>query len=437
MSYFEDRFKNHALHTSLKELDAKIKSAELKLDDTQQAEGYGRFCKVVNLAKGVFETVDPELVTEQALTQVQGAISNMSAHFDAFVEKKDWNHLNQRADQLLNLLHLLPRNELAEGDRPYAEQISKLQGAAASVIDGLRAGAEKVERQHEQVEVKVSQLGQKVSTFDNEIVEQKKRIDSLITEQTSQFSQGTDERNSKFNDQQSRFEETERKRAKQFADHFGQFKTEHEKVTKEIRDSAKELVDEGRTSFGELVDEHRTKSDEVLAALKINLEKAEKIVGLIGNTGLTGNYQRVANAEKKVADLFRWIAIGCMILMVACVAWIVVHVTSDDFNWQIALFRLVAAIAFGAPAWYCAHESTRHRKIEHRNRRIELELASLSPYLAEMPDEERRKIIAELSKDYFGREDELGQDELVNKLKHLRGDDLIKLMERLLKAARQ
>ncbi|MCO6438560.1 MAG: hypothetical protein J5J06_15825 [Phycisphaerae bacterium] len=436
MSHFDNRFQNHALQNSLKELQQKIDSAKLKLDDTAQTEGYARFCKIVSLAKGVLETVDPELVTEQALNQVQGAISNMSAHFDAFVEKKDWNHLNQPADQLLNVLHLLPRNELADGDRPYAEQIAKLQGAAESVVDGLRAGAVKIEKQHQQVAQKVSQLGQKVGAFESEIVEQKKRIDTLINEQTTQFSQRAEERNTKFNEQHGRFEQTESQRAQQFAERFGQFKTEHKEVTNEIRESAKKLLDEQRTAFDTLVSEHRSESQEVLDELKVNLEEAAKIVGLIGNTGLTGNYQRVANAEKKIADLFRWIAIGCMLVMVVCVVLIVRNITAQDFNWEIALFRLLAAIAFGAPAWYCAHESTRHRRNEHRNRRIELELASLSPYLAEMPDEERRKIIAELSKDYFGREDDLGQDEIVNKLKHLRGEDLIKLMERLLKAAR-
>lgn len=125
-----------------------------------------------------------------------------------------------------------------------------------------------------------------------------------------------------------------------------------------------------------------------------------------------------------------------MVVGVLCVAGIVIQVSQKDFNWEVALFRLAVAIVCGAPAWYCAHESTHHRKIEHRNRRIELELASLSSYLAEMPDEDRRRIILELSKDYFGRDDERAPEELITKLKAVLGDDPIKGLERLFKAVK-
>ena len=58
----------------------------------------------------------------------------------------------------------------------------------------------------------------------------------------------------------------------------------------------------------------------------------------------------------------------------------------------------------GIPAWYCAGESSKHRKVEQRNRRLELELASLMPFLETLTPEARQKVIETLSAKYFGQD---------------------------------
>lgn len=91
-----------------------------------------------------------------------------------------------------------------------------------------------------------------------------------------------------------------------------------------------------------------------------------------------------------------------MVLMVAVVVWIVADVAT--LGWDVAVFRIVTALILGIPAWYCAGESSKHRKVEQRNRRLELELASLMPFLESLTPEARKKVIETLSAKYFGQE---------------------------------
>ena len=192
--------------------------------------------------------------------------------------------------------------------------------------------------------------------------------------------------------------------------------------------------EERQTEFNQLVGETQSTADAELGTLRQKQDQAAKIIGIIGNIGVTGNYQRIADQEGRKANLFRWIAVGCMGTMLACVIVIVVSVSADEFSWEVALFRLLAVLAFAGPAWYCGWESERHRATEQRNRRIELELASMKPFVEDLPEEKQQEILADLAPEYFGGGLEEAEDVAVGE--HLRGDELVKLVERLIKAVK-
>jgi len=74
---------------------------------------------------------------------------------------------------------------------------------------------------------------------------------------------------------------------------------------------------------------------------------------------------------------------------------------TPENEWS-ALIRLLYAIAITTPAWYAAKESARHRSNADRARQVELELASLGPYIELMPEDKKSSIREELIKTYFG-----------------------------------
>src|SRR6185312_15325065 len=153
-----------------------------------------------------------------------------------------------------------------------------------------------------------------------------------------------------------------------------------------------ELIESDRAIFGDAVNKDQIKfkkefdealissellSTDLLSKLNVKLEEANKIVNIIGNVGVTGNYQNIANQNRTNADFWRWIAIFFMVLMSGLLVWSIIELGNADFNLYKSLVRIIAAGVLTYPAIYAARESTRHRNLETKNRNVELELASI------------------------------------------------------------
>lgn len=144
-----------------------------------------------------------------------------------------------------------------------------------------------------------------------------------------------------------------------------------------------------------------------LADLDSQRDRAAQIVQVVGNIGVTGNFQRIANEEGSQANIWRWITIGVFAagigLAVATFAKFWDQPLTTENLWSV-IVRLLYALAITAPAWYTARESARHRTNADRARQTELELASIGPFIELMPDDKKIAIKEALTKAYFGRQ---------------------------------
>lgn len=133
---------------------------------------------------------------------------------------------------------------------------------------------------------------------------------------------------------------------------------------------------------------------------------AARIVQVVGNIGVTGNYQQIANAEGAQADFWRWVTVGIFsvaIVFAAATFYKFWHETvSVENTWSIAI-RLLYALAITGPALYTSRESARHRTNADRARQTELELASIGPFIELMPEDKKNSIREKLTGAYFGR----------------------------------
>jgi K+/H+ antiporter YhaU regulatory subunit KhtT len=167
------------------------------------------------------------------------------------------------------------------------------------------------------------------------------------------------------------------------------------------------LLQELRADFAKLQIESEKTQSERLESLKTSQDQAAQIVQVVGNTGITGNYQKIANVEGTQADVWRWITIAFFasgIALAGATFWKFWHEPfSPETAWSV-LIRLMYAVAITSPAWYTAKESARHRSNADRARQTELELASLGPFIELMPEEKKHQIREELTKHYFGNQ---------------------------------
>jgi hypothetical protein len=177
---------------------------------------------------------------------------------------------------------------------------------------------------------------------------------------------------------------------------------------KEIERSAafEQAVTGFKDTFTKVQTENAATAAQKLADLDDQRQRAAKIVQVVGNIGVTGNYQRIANDESSQANRWRWITIAIFSSGICVAAATFVKFWDQPFSpenlWSVAV-RLLYAIAITAPAWYTARESARHRSNADRARQTELELASIGPFIELMPEEKKIEIKEALTKIYFGR----------------------------------
>lgn len=138
--------------------------------------------------------------------------------------------------------------------------------------------------------------------------------------------------------------------------------------------------------------------------LEGKLVEAKKIVNVVGNVGVTGNFQQIANEHKKTADAWRIVAIGFMSILSGLLIYTIWDIShGQTFDWIKSLIRIGAAAALSYPATYASRESSKHRNLEFFNRRNELELASIEPFIELLSDDKKQDIKEKLVEKYFGK----------------------------------
>lgn len=416
MTQYSERFHDHPLHSEISDLRESINSAELDFSSRDVRDGYDRFLVAVGFVERYLTSADPELVTAGALHTLEKQINALGNFHEVFKQNQNDPALNDVVDAVLDQLNLLP--QINDGASDYSEVLEDLRKRSNAALDALKARQTELETERDTLAERLQTLKAAIEQQDELFEAQKGRIDKLITTQQTAFNTEQQQRNTQLNEALKTHETTAKAVVEQF-----------KKQLQTLLDAKGEAADTQREG-------HDTKAQVQMDSLVEHLDHAKKIVGLIGNTGMTGHYQEVANRELRSAFWFRIFALAFFILMACVIMWIVYEIRSEEFNWEVALFRVAVAAALLAPAWYCARESTRHRKVENRNRRIELELAAINPYLESLSQENKQAVIERLADRYFGNEapdlDASSEDNITK----MPTGDLLKILEQFAKIFR-
>ena len=268
------------------------------------------------------------------------------------------------------------------------------------------------------------ELVDSVERISKDSIDQQEKLDNLSKE-IDRFDQGITKSLDSFNE---RFEEAENKYTSQLDLKIEEFNERYDNYSEAFDSKLEESIETNQESINSVISEHKEQyreqlesqkkeANSVLEELEEKREEASNLLQIIGNIGITGNYQNIANNEKKAADNWRRIALGLMISMVVIIGITIFISAANGFDWKLALFRVGAAFVLAIPAAYAAKESAKHRALENHNRRSELELASLDPYLEKLPEETRNKVKEELTKQFFGlnKQHEKGEEPVSNK----------------------
>ena len=365
MAAREDQFENHGVHTVLSQLDAALQKKVAKDLNDDAVDNLDRIRQATAFIRGRLEVASPVLTPTNRLDQIQKSVQACLNEINQFQSNGNQGHLANASNQIdAGLNNASAVISLEQPDPTVkAEDAASFKSLAQEIIGSLREKADAVAERVGHVESNVQEL-------DTRYEEQKAKLNSLQS------------------NMESKLQELESQ--------FGSEQTERETQFNSLIEKNQQAADEKLSSISE-------SADETLSELSEKQGEAERIVSLIGNIGITGNFKGAATREKKSADRLRIIALGCFLGMVGVVLATLFVSVENGFDPWLALFRLGAALSLVVPAAYAARESSRHRTLENKNRRAELELASIDAYLESLPDEKRSEIKAALTDKFFGQ----------------------------------
>lgn len=368
-------YKDHPLRVLIAQILEMQGSPEMAdpavADNEQYAFARDKTFAIAQLMQTLLQATPATLASTHALGQLHTHVQLTLNELTAFLSNKNPSHIVNAANQFeQNVLPLL------WGFAPHLQTLP--QPALPELLERQAAtAAQAVHQLAAERDVLVSKLQEAVSRTD--------ALSSSLDKMTEGAAKERAEASAAVAKLEKAFAEKEIERAAAVEASLNKFREDFARV-------------EGKA---------KTDSEALIAALEDQRAKAARIVQVVGNIGVTGNYQQIANAEATQANFWRWATVVVFAAGVTVAVATFIKFWNQPFSveniWSVVI-RLLYALAITAPAWYTARESARHRTNSDRARQTELELASIGPFIELMPEEKKIEIREHLTKLYFGRQ---------------------------------
>lgn len=374
MSRWNENFQSHTFNATWQSLKTILGEEGLEKNNNETAvKELARLRKVAKFVDSVLEQVDPELMPQSQLDAFNKHASACLQQLNEFKGNQNIGHLtnaNSNLDAVIVLVSQTPFNLTAQ----QAGSLSKAATAYAETLD------QHLKRLNEAVNSEIDGVKTDVTKLQTGIKDNNKTLVSL-QEQLQVVTQTIQKQTAEFNTQ---FQANEKTRTEKFD-------AVATKLQQKADDEFKDLA---------------TKSGTVLKVLGKFHDDAAKVFGVVVNTMQAGAYSSYANQEKKTANYLRWSAIILMILGVAVlvvpeIIKLVKDVAGYTLDWRVTLGRVPFSLILFVPAFYLARESNKHRNNEILNRRRELILSTIDPYLVLLDNKKAEEIKVEIAKGIF------------------------------------
>jgi len=372
VSQLVDRIKNHQVWKQLQALGPAIDSAVTRDGvDATQVDGLERLRAVLAFVGKRLAAADPATTQPSPLDSISAALQAAINEVQAFVANGSPGHIdnaNAQGDTALT--------NLAQVNVPTTpKELAGVKDAASDYRSTLEAHLRKANETIVGFGRDADGLKARLAELTNEISTERQKLSQLTTEFQAQFSTAQEARSRDYTDAQGARQEkfgvlmadfTERlttqnadfSQKKELA--FKQYEEDVKLLKKNYADSAQAMLDQ--------IDAHR--------------KDVEKLVGVIGNLGVTSGYQKTANYARRAAWFWQAVTVVALggVIIVAYSAFI--PLVQGTFTWESFAGRVFVSLTVGVLAAYARSQADKHLEMEHRNRKLALELEAIGPYLA-------------------------------------------------------
>ncbi len=387
MSRWEERIASPAVE-SLEQLQAVIDRLAEGLDEGELPE-LSRLRRALAVARSHVDNADAELVSHHVLDQLNVKLSETLAVAQDQLTRRDAGEtpnlvtVNEAADGLLYAISGLPPLPAGREAGLIRRTTEDLQKDAIDILSALREQAAAVNALLDQVR---DETNTAVEARDASLQAMENRVNEL----SSGVEQQVARLETALQEQGGRFDEAQESRRAEFSQLLKDQENAASSALAEITDQAK---------LG--AEEFTKAAEQRIANLDASQAKAEETLGAIARSGMAVGYQEYADAETKTADKYRRFTIWVAVAVVGVLVWAVLHAATGGQSTQEVLAKSGISVALFGLAGYTARQSQHHRMRAQGARSIQLALASLGPYLAELDQERRERVIEAFTYVFF------------------------------------
>lgn len=395
----EERIENSASYINTGQVLQLLEEIDSSGLDTKLVQMLGRIHGTFVFLKEALDKADPWLVSTSSLTNMNNNITNIISYITNFKNDRNEQHLNNIFNQLESLLTYFPQVLVSK----TPEEIEGVRSSVATFRKSVGQYLSNLEKDINETSTAFNKNTEKLNELTTSIESQKSRTDSVVSDFQNQFLQAQNQRNEAFNN----FLKTSEANFNGIWDAktliYDQMFDTQQQSFDSLNEGFQQQIDTQQEAFETLIEELKSKVQIELDQIHAMNQEAEKIVGIISMKGLASGYQGIANSEGRKS--FGWNALSIFTLL--GILWfgykfIIMH--EGEMSWTALLSRIVLTGVGLTLFTYCAKQAANYRSEERRSRRLELELASLEPFLKDLDDTKQKEIKENLVDKYFGVE---------------------------------
>lgn len=397
MGKYEEQLAGHEINKTLmnieKQLD-KIDADNEKYVSAETIDDYERLRRVYIHVKNELERVDPLLINIGTVNNLQVYLQNIYINLQNFhssINIAELNQANIHADNLLREIAFISYIQEKRDIDGLKESITSFKRSAGQYISSL-------DKKSKQVKLQLTSLKTEIEKTEKTVESQKTRLDTFISQNLEQMNVAESRRNEQITI-------GEQKRVNDVTVLIEDSKQEVDDEIEKLQNKFKELEKSLVKTQSDIEESLEAEVELIVEKINIYRKQAEELVRIISNTGMVGGYQAYANDERVAAEKWQKIALGAFLGMIAFIVWVFFISNGSEMQFTTLIMRVLVVSAFLILATYSAKLANRHEKMERRYRRMELELASVNPYLAGLQEEERNALIQKFAIKYFGNID--------------------------------
>ena len=443
MQLWTDEFKNSRVWALLDELGASLDQAlDRTGNDAATVEGLARLKSVLTFCGKRLEGTDPFLLQPGAVDNIAARVESTVQEVKSFVTNGDVGHIanaQSHADAMIGLLAGV-NVPLTTGDfvgvKKAAEAYRK--GLDSALRDALKRSTDVVA----QVDALASRVGElstvsaderarvlaTVSEFQNQF-RRPRNPDSVIMHRSKEsarlnsnnWSQTRQQRlpnkrrrsrisapstlrhsqplspnqppNTSHNWRAKRLK-TPRHRADR-GDAFQRAMTEHSANVEAQRITFSKLVTDAEAEQKAQLDQLKAGFVATAGSLRDEIvrrkEEVEKLVGVIGNLGVTSGYLTTANEARTTARVWQGVTVLSMLGFIGVAYTAFLPSIQGTFSWAGFAGRVFVSLSVAVLAAYGGSQADKYQKIERQNRRLALELEAIGPFIAPCRSTNRKR----------------------------------------------